>query len=117
MTIQTITATEAARAFSELLNRVRYAHQSFVILRGGERVARIEPATAPTAPTASPVPNWIVCWPTPFPHLGMEEAACFDADIRAAGAQPGRIGTVMGLILDTNVLIQAERQPGSFPLR
>ena len=35
MTVQTITATEAARAFSDLLNRVRHEHQSFVILRGG----------------------------------------------------------------------------------
>lgn len=84
MTIQTITATEAARAFSELLNRVCYAHQSFVILRGGERVARIEPATAPSAPTGAELDRLLA---DAIPHLGMEEAACFDADIRAARAQ------------------------------
>ncbi|MDG4560647.1 MAG: hypothetical protein P9E88_05070 [Candidatus Competibacter sp.] len=87
MTIQTITATEAARAFSELLNRVRYAHQSFVILRGGERVARIEPATAPTAPTAPTGSELDRLLADAIPHLGMDEAACFDADIQAARAQ------------------------------
>lgn len=53
MTVQTITATEAARVFSELLNRIRYEHQSFVIIRGGERVARLGPATPPPAPLGS----------------------------------------------------------------
>ena len=39
-----ITATEAGRKFSELLNRVRYAGESFVVVRNGEAVCRIEPA-------------------------------------------------------------------------
>lgn len=40
-----ITATEAARRFSDLLNRVRYRGESFTILRGGEPVGRLVPAT------------------------------------------------------------------------
>jgi len=39
-----VTATEAARRFSDLLNRVRYRGDSFVIVRGGEAVARLSPA-------------------------------------------------------------------------
>ncbi len=39
-----ITATEAARTFSDLLNRVRYAGESFVVVRNGEVMCRIEPA-------------------------------------------------------------------------
>lgn len=39
-----VTATEAARNFSELLNRVRYGRESFVILRGGEEVGQLVPA-------------------------------------------------------------------------
>lgn len=39
-----ITATEAARRFSDLLNRVRYERQTFVILRGGEEVGQLAPA-------------------------------------------------------------------------
>ncbi|MBI3183682.1 MAG: antitoxin [Myxococcales bacterium] len=43
-----ISATEAARSFSELLNRVRFRGDSFVVERGGEAVCRISPiATAP----------------------------------------------------------------------
>ena len=38
-----VTATEAARSFSELLNRVRYERETFVILRGGEAVGQLGP--------------------------------------------------------------------------
>jgi prevent-host-death family protein len=36
-----ITATEAARRMSDLLNRVRYRNESFIIIRGGEEIARL----------------------------------------------------------------------------
>jgi len=39
-----ITATEAARRLSDLLNRVRYRGERFQILRGGEVVAQLVPA-------------------------------------------------------------------------
>jgi prevent-host-death family protein len=39
-----VTATEAARKFSDILNRVHYGHETFVVLRGGEEVAQISPA-------------------------------------------------------------------------
>lgn len=39
-----ISATEAARSLSDLLNRVRYRGESFVVERGGEAVCRIVPA-------------------------------------------------------------------------
>ncbi|MDX1998144.1 MAG: type II toxin-antitoxin system prevent-host-death family antitoxin [Thermoanaerobaculia bacterium] len=38
-----ITATEASRSFSELLNRARYGGESFVVVRGGEEMAQITP--------------------------------------------------------------------------
>ncbi len=38
-----ISATEAARSFSDLLNRVRYRGEQFVIERGGEPICRIVP--------------------------------------------------------------------------
>lgn len=84
MTVQTITATEAARAFSKLLNRVRDERQSFVIVRGGERVARIDPASPPTAPTGSELDRLLT---DVIPSLGTEEAECFRADILATRAQ------------------------------
>jgi prevent-host-death family protein len=39
-----ISATEAARNFSDLLNRVRYRGEEFVVERSGEAVCRIVPA-------------------------------------------------------------------------
>lgn len=42
-----ITATEAARRFSEVVNRVRYRNETFVVKRGGEPVCEIVPVKAP----------------------------------------------------------------------
>jgi prevent-host-death family protein len=38
-----ISATDAARRFSEVLNRVRYRNETFVVKRGGEPVCEIVP--------------------------------------------------------------------------
>jgi prevent-host-death family protein len=46
-----ITATEASRSFSELLNRARYGGESFVVVRGGEEMARITPVVPKTVLT------------------------------------------------------------------
>lgn len=40
-----ISATDAARRFSDILNRVRYKGDSFVIVRNGEEVGRLEPVS------------------------------------------------------------------------
>ena len=42
-----LSATEAARNFSELLNRVRYRGETFIIERGGEAVGELRPAASP----------------------------------------------------------------------
>ncbi len=41
-----ISVTEASRNFSDCVNRARYQGTSFVLLKGGTPVARIEPAEA-----------------------------------------------------------------------
>ncbi len=38
-----ISATDAARRFSEVVNRVRYRNETFVVKRGGEPVCEIVP--------------------------------------------------------------------------
>jgi antitoxin (DNA-binding transcriptional repressor) of toxin-antitoxin stability system len=43
-----ISATEAVRAFSELMNRVRYRGESFVVERGGKPICEILPARPPS---------------------------------------------------------------------
>lgn len=42
-----ISATEAARSFSELMNRARYRGESFVVERGGKPICEIIPAKPP----------------------------------------------------------------------
>ena len=42
---QTITATDASRGFSDLLHRVCYGGESFVIKKGQRMMARITPVT------------------------------------------------------------------------
>lgn len=42
-----ITATQLARGLSDVLNRVRYRGESFLITRNGDPVAKIEPAGSP----------------------------------------------------------------------
>ncbi|MEO7804424.1 MAG: type II toxin-antitoxin system prevent-host-death family antitoxin [Actinomycetota bacterium] len=39
-----ITATDAARNFSDLLDAVEHRNESFVVRRGGKPIARISPA-------------------------------------------------------------------------
>ncbi len=39
-----LTATEASRNFSEVINRARYRGESFLVERGGEPVCEIRPA-------------------------------------------------------------------------
>lgn len=59
-----ISATEASRSFSELLNRVRYRGESFVVERAGEPVCRISPA-APTGATLSTLVQLLEAGPRP----------------------------------------------------
>ena len=40
-----VSATEAVRTFSDLLNRIRYRGEEFVIERGGQPLCRMVPAT------------------------------------------------------------------------
>ena len=39
-----VSATEASRNFSDILNRARYAGETFIVERNGEPVAEIRPA-------------------------------------------------------------------------
>jgi prevent-host-death family protein len=43
MKIKAITVTEASRNFADCVNRVRYQHVSFVLLKNGKPFARLVP--------------------------------------------------------------------------
>jgi hypothetical protein len=48
-----ISATEAARNFSELVNRVHYRRESYLVQRGGQVVCEIRPAYEATGFTGN----------------------------------------------------------------
>ena len=72
-----ITATEAARSFSDVLNRVRYQGMEFDILRGKEVVARLVPA----APKGGVDLDRLNELTRALPRLGPREGERFARDI------------------------------------
>jgi antitoxin (DNA-binding transcriptional repressor) of toxin-antitoxin stability system len=46
-----LSATEAVRTFSDLLNRIRYRGEEFVVERAGEAICRMTPAAPPKRPS------------------------------------------------------------------
>ncbi len=85
-----ISATHAARNFSDLVNRVHYQGASFEIERGNEVIARIIPAQ-PSSPIslASLDQQW-----KNLPRLDPEDASLFTAslhDIRQSATLPDPI--------------------------
>ena len=51
-----LSATQLARNLSDILNRVRYADEAFVIMRNGEAVATLAPMTQDDEPTSEDSP-------------------------------------------------------------
>lgn len=76
--MKTITVTEAARHFSDLINRVRYRHEKAVLLKGGKPVAQVGPVRS--AMTGRELAKrW-----EEHPWLAPDEAGAFAADIQSA---------------------------------
>jgi antitoxin (DNA-binding transcriptional repressor) of toxin-antitoxin stability system len=59
-----ISATNAARRFSDLLNRVEYRGETFVVLRGNTPICRIAPV-GPRTCTVSDLASWLKSAPKP----------------------------------------------------
>lgn len=62
---KTISATEAARSFADVLTRVSHKGEEFIVERGGEPVCRISPVGPTTRSTAGELALAIaaVSWP------------------------------------------------------
>lgn len=69
-----ISAGEAARNFSDLLGRVRYRGESFLVERGGKPVCEISPA-GPTRFTGRDLANLL----RELPHPGEDYLALVEA--------------------------------------
>jgi prevent-host-death family protein len=81
---RTISVTEAARNFSDLVNRVHYTGESATLVRNGVPVARMVPAGPPACPAALLASAW-----SRLPHLTPADARRFAEDVaRARAALP-----------------------------
>jgi antitoxin (DNA-binding transcriptional repressor) of toxin-antitoxin stability system len=81
METKSITATEAARNFSEVINQVRYQAAEFDVTRGKEIVARIVPP--PKLPVGFPLRDLTALFAS-LPGLEAGDADDFLKDIDAS---------------------------------
>ncbi len=76
---RTLTVTEAARNFSDLINRAFYRGESTRLIRSGEVVAKIVPVAGDTVLGCDLAERW-----DSLPHLSKREAESFAKDISDA---------------------------------
>lgn len=74
-----VSATEAARQFSELMNRVKYQGQSFEVMRGNEAIARI----VPVGPSSSVQVKDLNAFLGTLPLLVSDDIDSFEQDLAA----------------------------------
>jgi antitoxin (DNA-binding transcriptional repressor) of toxin-antitoxin stability system len=80
-----ISATEAVRNFSELLNNIKYRGDRYTVIRGGKPAASLVPVEAPRSGATLVDLQKIV---RDLPHLDSSDVT-FAADVvAAAGARP-----------------------------
>lgn len=60
-----ITATELAKSLSEILNRIRYGGERFVIQRHGEAIATLAPVGSPSTMTLGELARLLDTLPRP----------------------------------------------------
>ena len=72
-----ISATDASRRFSDILNQVRYQGAEFDIVRGREVIARLVPAAPPGGVALDRLDELVRA----LPRLGPREAELFAHDI------------------------------------
>jgi len=97
-----ITATELARNLSDVLSRVEYRHEEFVVERSGQAVAVIAPTRSIRGVTAREIIDKIG-------HLKMPRG--FGDDLAKIHAEQSRIQTTtLGRLVDSSVLIHLERR-------
>ena len=73
---RTLSVTEAARRFADVVNRAFYRHETTVLVKNGVPVAFV----APMAPTGIPARELAHRWPL-LPRLAPEDAAAFAGDV------------------------------------
>lgn len=82
-----LTVTEAVRNFSEIIGRVRFHGERFVLTKGGKPVAELGPAVAAARVRLGEVPALLAA----LPHLEPEDAERFAQDLERSRQALGMI--------------------------
>lgn len=70
--LRTISVTEAARGFADLVNRAFYRNETTVLMKNGVAVAHLAPAAPSGMPASELAERWAM-----MPHLTPEDAEDF----------------------------------------
>lgn len=87
MPTKRLTVTEAVRNFSEILGRVRFKGERFVLLKGGKPVAELGPTNAAAPLRLRELPAILEA----LPHLDSEDADRFARDLDAGRTAVGPV--------------------------
>lgn len=71
-----MSVTLAARNFADVVNRAYYRHESTLLMKNGEAVARIIPVTKAQCRASDLAEEWPA-----WPHLSKENAEAMEKDI------------------------------------
>ena len=78
-----VSATEAVRTFSDILNRIRYRGEEFIVERAGEPVCRMTPASLPRSLTLRELASLLRDIP--------KADKAYASDVRRAARSQGRL--------------------------
>jgi antitoxin (DNA-binding transcriptional repressor) of toxin-antitoxin stability system len=79
---RTLSVTDAARRFADVVNRAFYRHETTVLLKNGVPVAFVAPMAPSGIPAAELAHRWAL-----LPRLSPSEASAFGEEIGAARAE------------------------------
>ena len=83
-----LTVTQAARQFSDVINRVRYRGERFMLTKGAVAVAELRPVASARLVTGRDLARRLRA----MPHLGSAGAAKFASDLDEARKSAGKAG-------------------------
>ena len=87
MPTKRLTVTEAVRNFSEILGRVRFKGERFVLVKGGRPIAELGPTDAAAAVLLGELPAILDA----LPHLDPEDADHFARDLESSRTATGPV--------------------------
>ena len=84
-----LSVTEAVRNFSEILGRIRFRGERFILLKGGKPVAELGPTASAASVRLEELPAILAS----LPHLDAEDADRFALDLESARSAAGEVST------------------------